>query len=707
MRTVLVLAVVVGLAVAGHIPIYHRDISNTKFENVDAVTAQHQYQVLEFFENCKQINTAAGYYKVGQEYNIKANVQNYKKPEVVSTFFSFYEQDDFLPTHEIFSVFNHNMRQQAKALYDLFYYAKDFDTFYKTAAWARVHVSLSMFTYTFYVAVVQRADTNGLVLPPYYEVAPDFYVNTDIATKIYYGKSRGEPFEEFPDYGVIKEGNYHYYYQNYSSYFTYGDEHKLAYFTEDIGLNSFYAYFHVIMPFWQEGDQIAHGIFKERRGEIYYHFYQQFLARYYLERLSNDMGEIPTFSWNQPFKYGYRPFMATVFTPFAQRSDNYIMQNEYNYEDLQFVSNYENMFMQFLEQGQVNAFNKQIDFANSKSINFVGNYWQCNPDLYEKLSSHRHYHNSYEMAARRILGGAPINYQYGEEYLYPPTALDYYQTSARDPAFYQMYNKIFDFMSQYKQYLQPYTQHDLHYVGVKVNNVQVSNLETYFDFYSFNVSNMVFFTNQEVVSGTDQQYAVVQPRLNHESFTIKISVKSDVEEQATFKVFIGPKYDSYDVEINIEDNYMNFVELDMFSQKLTKGENVIVRNSNDFFFYKEDSMSIGEIYNYLGQGKLPHDMIYNYDDLPERLMLPRGTKSGFPLQVFVVVYKSQGVPHETNKEHTFFFDEKPLGYPFDRPVTKYFMQPNMYMQDVVVHHRGSEYPTSFDVVKQYVTVSQH
>ncbi|CAH0400857.1 unnamed protein product [Chilo suppressalis] len=704
MRTVLVLAAVVALALAGPAPTFHKDISQINVENVDATIVEHQYKVLELLDHVNQVNTEATYYKVGKAYDIQAHVDKYEKPEVVSNFYSFYE-NGMVPKYYQFTIFNDNMREQAKALYDMFYYAKDFETFYKTACWARVHVNEGLFLYTFYVAVVQRADTTGVVLPAPYEIYPQFYASLETINKIYYGKIRGEPFEEYPEYGIMKEGNNHFYYQNYSDYYTYGDEYKISYLTEDIGWNAHYSYFHTVMPFWEDGDKVAHGIFKERRGEVFYYFYQQLLARYYMERLSNGMSEIPTFSWYQPFKQGYCPFLTSQITPFAQRSNNYVMQNKYSFEDLRFVRSYEDMFLSFLEQGQFTAYNKQIDFSNSKAINFVGNYWQCNPDLYEKISQRRNYYNSYEMAARRILGGAPMNFKY-DEYEFVPTALDFYQTSLRDPAFYQIYNKIFHFMSQYKQYLPSYSQDDLHYVGVKVNKVEVSKLETYFDFYVYNASNAVYYQNQELISGSDKQYAIMQPRLNCNPFHITINVKSDVEEQATFKVFIGPKYDSYDNEISFEDNYMNFVELDWFSQKLSKGENVIVRKSDDFFFYKDDSISVGDIYNLLAKNQLPTDMMYNYGHLPERLMLPRGTKSGFPLQVFVAVYKSQGVPKEV-AETMFFMDEKPLGYPLDRPVTKYFLQPNMYIEDVSVYHRGNEYPTSYDVVHPYVKPVSH
>jgi hypothetical protein len=260
-----------------------------------------------------------------------------------------------MPKYDVFSIFDSKMREQAKALYDVFYYAKDFETFYKTACWARLNVNVDMFIYTFYVATIHRIDTTGIIIPPLYEILPDYYINSEIFQKMYYGKMRGEPFRDYPEYGIVKEADQYFYYANYSEYYTYGNEYKLAYLTEDIGWNSFYSDFHAGAPFWEQGENIAHGVLKERRGEIYYHFYQQLLARYYLERPTNGLGEIPTFSWYQPFKNGYRPFLATRLYPFVQRTDNYVMQNQYNLDDLRFVRHYEDVFLTYVEQGQFKA----------------------------------------------------------------------------------------------------------------------------------------------------------------------------------------------------------------------------------------------------------------------------------------------------------------------------------------------------------------
>lgn len=51
-------------------------------------------------------------------------------------------------------------------------------------------------------------------------------------------------------------------------------------------------------------------------------------------------------------------------------------------------------------------YNQDVDFHKSKSINFVGNFWQTNPDLYEHYGS-RNFWRSYETTARHLLGAAP------------------------------------------------------------------------------------------------------------------------------------------------------------------------------------------------------------------------------------------------------------------------------------------------------------
>lgn len=187
-----------------------------------------------------------------------------------------------------------------------------------------------------------------------------------------------------------------------------------------------------------------------------------------------------------------------------------------------------------------------------------------------------------------------------------------------------------------------------------------------------------------------------QPRLNHKPFTVTVDVKSDVAADAVFKIFMGPKYNGEGYPITLEDNWMNFVELDWFVHKLTAGQNKIERSSTDFLFYKEDSVPMIEVIKLIREGKVPTDMSSEADFMPSRLMLPKGTKGGFPYQFFVIVYPFHGVENVSEPIANFIVDNKPFGYPFDRPVEEaYFLQPNMFFKDVSVYHDDEVYPYQY------------
>lgn len=86
-----------------------------------------------------------------------------------------------LPQGQVFSVLYEQQRLEVISLFDLFYYAKDFDTFYKTACWARVYLNAGQFYYALSVAVLHREDTLGLVLPAPYEIYPQLFVDSSVS----------------------------------------------------------------------------------------------------------------------------------------------------------------------------------------------------------------------------------------------------------------------------------------------------------------------------------------------------------------------------------------------------------------------------------------------------------------------------------------------------------------------------------------------
>jgi len=84
-------------------------------------------------------------------------------------------------------------------------------------------------------------------------------------------------------------------------------EHKMNYFTEDIGWNAFYFYLRQEYPFWLKGKEFG---LEKNRGINYLYGHKQLLSRYYLEMLSNDIGKIEDFDWHRKFYVGYYPTMT-------------------------------------------------------------------------------------------------------------------------------------------------------------------------------------------------------------------------------------------------------------------------------------------------------------------------------------------------------------------------------------------------------------
>lgn len=107
---------------------------------------------------------------------------------------------------------------------------------------------------------------------------------------------------------------------NYSGWYMsreYDVEHKLNYFTEDIGLSTYYFYLRLDKPFWLKSEEFG---LQKWRGLEYLYDHKLLMTRYYLERLSNDLGSVEDFDWHAKFHTGYYPTMTYHNgLPFPQR----------------------------------------------------------------------------------------------------------------------------------------------------------------------------------------------------------------------------------------------------------------------------------------------------------------------------------------------------------------------------------------------------
>lgn len=252
--------------------------------------------------------------------------------------------------------------QEAVALFKLFFYARDYETFYNTAVWARQNVNEGVFLYAVSVAIVHRPDTKRFVLPPIYEVYPYYFFNSEVIQKAYRYKQQNSNQEERHESGYngfTINSNYSGYYLNLQP------EQSLSYFTEDVGINSYYYYFNIYFPFWLGGEDFDFEY--TRRGELFYYVYQQFLARYYAERVSNGFGEIPFFNYEAPLETGFypslrypnglefptRPNFANLYEYFYNYGQRY-GNNKYAYS-FTFVQDYERRIRDAIDRGYINT----------------------------------------------------------------------------------------------------------------------------------------------------------------------------------------------------------------------------------------------------------------------------------------------------------------------------------------------------------------
>lgn len=207
-----------------------------------------------------------------------------------------------LPRGHVFSIFYDQHMKEAIALFKLFYYAKDYETFYKTAVWARQNMNEGMYVYALSVAIVHREDTYGIVLPPIYEVYPYYFFNSEVIDKMHQYKQKFSGDYKGVDAtpkGYVIPANYSGWYLNLHP------EQALSYYTEDVGMNAYYYYFNIYYPFWMTNEEFYYK--NERRGEQYYYVHQQILARFYMERLSNDYDQINHFDYDYPIETGFYP----------------------------------------------------------------------------------------------------------------------------------------------------------------------------------------------------------------------------------------------------------------------------------------------------------------------------------------------------------------------------------------------------------------
>lgn len=210
---------------------------------------------------------------------------------MITTLQNYKSSKGFLPKGEIFSEYNQDHLAELKIVFEVLYFAKDFETFYKAAAWARQNINCGIYVDAIYLAVLNRKDTEKISIPPPYELLPNYFVNKDAIIK---GSLLLSDEEWLITENVREQGNSYIVDAEYSNGPYETNQESLTYFNEDVGLNTYYYLNKLNSLPWLN---VSLGV-RPKFAENLYHSLKQLATRYNLERYSNGLPEQEDFDWN-------------------------------------------------------------------------------------------------------------------------------------------------------------------------------------------------------------------------------------------------------------------------------------------------------------------------------------------------------------------------------------------------------------------------
>ncbi|XP_047107485.1 allergen Cr-PI-like [Schistocerca piceifrons] len=634
--------------------------------------AHHQLEVLRLFAKIQQPVLIPEHDEVLKAFKWESMKDKFKDPTMLERFMYLYDHHVFLERNKDFSMTYMAHFWQMKQLYKLLHSATDFETFWKMAVWMRYHMNERMFAHALYTVLLHREDTHHMMLPPPYEVFPEYFVTSDVMQMAYDAHLRGLDTKEDAPY-IIEA--------NYTGWMEARDtESVLSYFREDVGLAAYWAFFGYKFPFWVNTAESSQPML-QHRGRLFYILIRNLLARYDMERYSRGMPPVwPVELW-EPVE-GYDPeirhqsgheFPARPEGLKPRSTDVLSMEDLMDWErrirDGVAMSIYLDDKVQIQQLNEENAM---------KMISLMLKGGEDSPNI--------KYYGSVYYGLFTIFGHLMDPYH---KYGMTPTALEIPETMTRDPLFYRVLKRMWKVMDGYKNTLPPYHKEDLMVPGVKIESMKMDKLMTYFDDFDIHVDNAIDV--QKIEDAGKVNVIARQHRLNHKPFTCLLKISSEKEMNAVVRLFLGPGDGSGKIWTG-DDMRHHFYLLDAFEVKLNSGENSIVRGSRQMFLVAEEAMAFRQMLNKVeaslkgGEKLSPGADKEKYDGFPHRLMLPQGRRTGLPVTLVAIVTDSKGNGWEGQR----ITDHRDPFFPMDRRLFMWELEtvPNAHVEHVNIFHRS-------------------
>ncbi|XP_045601340.1 hemocyanin A chain-like [Procambarus clarkii] len=583
------------------------------------------------------------------------------------------DENRLLEQHHWFSLFNDRQREEALLLVDVLLHSADFEAFKNNAAYFREHVNEGEFVYALYVAVTHSELTPHVVLPPLYEVTPHLFTNSEVIDKAYTAKMTQTPGNFKMEFTGSKKNR----------------EQRVAYFGEDVGLNSHHVHWHMDFPFWWDGAKI------DRKGELFFWAHHQLTARYDAERLSNFLPTVDELYWDHPIRDGFAPHTTYKYGgEFPARPDNKEFEDVVGVARIRDLKELESRIRDAISHGYIiNADGTKTDINNEHGIDILGDIIESST-----YTTNAAYYGALHNQAHRILGAQSDPKR---KFNMPPGVMEHFETATRDPAFFRLHKYMDNIFKEHKDSLPPYTAEDLLYSNVKITGVEVSELSTFFEDFEFDLSNALDST--ENVNEVSVKTHI--SRLNHKPFSLNIHAQAEHDDKVTVRVYISPKQDENHITLDIDESRWGAILLDTFWTEVHAGDNEIKRKSSESSVAIPDRVSFPQLIHDADEAvangaELPHKESRSCGH-PQRLLLPKGREQGMDFWLDVIITSGDdGVQddltvNDHGSTHSYcgihgqkYPDKRPMGFPFDRPIPdlRVFKVQNQHGQVVKIFH---------------------
>lgn len=605
-----------------------------------------------------------------------------------------------LGRREPFSLFIPKHRKLAARLIDIFLGMRTYDDFLSVSVYCRDRVNPEMFVYALSVAILHRPDTKDLPIPPLSEIFPDKYIDSAI-----FARAREEanvvpagsrlPIEIPRDYTASDLD----------------EEHRVAYWREDIGLNLHHWHWHLVYPF-ETDIRIVN---KDRRGELFYYMHHQIQARYNCERLCNRLGRVKRFhNWREPIPEGYFSKLDSLVASrtWPARSAGAMLKDinrpvdQLNF-DLQDLERWRDRIYEAIHTGAyINPRGERVPLTEFGGVDVLGNIMEAsilspNQNVYGDL------HN---------LGHVAISYCHDPDHRYLETfsIMGEPATAMRDPIFYRYHAFVDDVFLEHKNTLPEYSLQQLDFSGVEITDIGVQTpnqspnlLATFWNKSDVDLSRGLDFTPRGAILARFTH-------LNHSDFTYRIVAnnRNNAARRGTVRIFMAPRQDERGLPYVFRDQKELMIEMDKFTVLLKPGQNTIERKSTESsvtipfertFRNLEENRPIGgdslDQFNFCGCG------------WPQHMLIPKGKEEGFPMDLFIMIsdYTGDAVEQDESagcKDAVSYCglrdrkypDARPMGYPFDRrartgvETLAQFLTGNMAVTQITIRHTDTVLP---------------